>query len=177
MKYILEELTSKNSIDDIKEVAKCMRDIQKFNESDYYLSDLSHMGFHGYSIPDEQAYVTYTENCITDEDCKIYMARETCCSKSVIGVAMGGLTLPEKLTSRSSGRVLFYWINPKYRKTTLGNNLYKKLWGWFDDRNAVSVSITFKSWQKDLAKYFKSKGYEENNVELVGPVRFLEASA
>ena len=164
-------------MDDIKEVAKCMRKIQKYNEQDYYSTSLEDMGFQGFAIPDEKTYITYTENSVWDDDVKVFMARETCCSKEIIGVAMGGLTPGDRITDRSSGRVLFFWVNPKYRKTTLTNNFYKRLWGWFDDRNCVSVSITFKSWQDKLAKYFMSKGYKTNNVELVGPVRFLESVA
>ena len=52
--------------------------------------------------------------------------------------------------------------------------MYKKMWGWFADKKCINVSITFKSFQKDIVSYFEKKGYTMNNVELVGPVKFLE---
>lgn len=178
MKYTLVELDENSSKDDIKEVANCMMRIQKHNERDFYIGKFQYMGFEGFKLPSQEEYKTFVENATWERDAKIYMARETCCDKSVVGIAVGGLTRAEKAANyRSCGRLLFFWVDSNYRKTTMTNGLYKKLWGWFADMNCISVSITFKNFQNKLTEYFMSKGYTVNNVEVVGPVRFLEETA
>ena len=174
MKYILTEATSENvSKDDIKEIAECMRVIQYFNERGFYTGNIKSMGFHGFKIPTRKEYETFVENALIEPDAKIYMAREACCKKEIVGLAVGGVT--DMAENECSGRLLFFWTHPSFRKNTLTNNLYKKMWGWFDSRKCISVSITFKHFQEKMAKYFMNKGYEINNMELVGPIKFLEA--
>ena len=176
MKYIMVEATSGNtSKDDIREIGQCMRLMQDYNERGFYKPNPELMGYQGFSVPSQEEYETYIENLLIEPDAKIYYARENCCEKEIVGLAIGGLTAPlQEKPHKASGRILFFWSNPKYRKTTMVNNLYKKMWGWFADKKCINVSITFKSFQKDIVSYFEKKGYTMNNVELVGPVKVLE---
>lgn len=173
MKYILEELTSVDEFKDIEEMARLTKKIQKENEQTHYLPNLLHMGYQGFKLPDYDDYCDYIFSLVNEKDAKVFFARETCCSKKIIGACVGALT-GKMFNGVRGGRVLFFWVHPDYRKSTLTNNMYKKMWGWFDKEKCSNVSITFKTWQEDILKYFMNKGYLINNVEVTGPVRFLE---
>ncbi len=172
MKYILEELTSVDDFKNIEDVARVIEKVTDDNERKYYLDDLQSMGYQGFDLPQYSDYCDFIFKCIPAEKTKVLMARETCCGKDVIGIAIAGLT--GKVRGFRSGRLLFFWVDPNYRKTTLLTTLYKKMWAWFSKKNCANVSINLKTWQEGILNYFMNKGYHINNVELTGPVKFLE---
>lgn len=176
MDYILKEINSENvKPKDIKDIAKCMRDIQKKNEQDFYRTHYGHMGWQGFQIVPIDKYELFVKNSLEEDKAKIVVCREKCCGKGIVGLSVSVITAGIEETSyRGCGRIVFFWSDEKYRKSTLVNNMYKKVWGWFDSMNCINVSINFKHFQKNIIDYFMKKGYFMNNVELVGPVRFLE---
>ena len=91
MKYILEELTSVDEFKDIEEMARLTKKIQKENEQTHYLPNLLHMGYQGFKLPDYDDYCDYIFSLVNEKDAKVFFARETCCSKKIIGACVGAL--------------------------------------------------------------------------------------
>ena len=151
MDYIIYELNSKNTILEIREIAKCMRNVQKFNEQDVYENNIEYMGYEGFKIPSQIEYENFLRSATTEEDAKVFVAKE---KDRIVGLSVCGLTQPHILEGRQQGRIIFFWISPDYRKTKLNNRLYKKVFGWFNNRNCVSVSLTVKNFQSKIAEFF-----------------------
>ena len=169
MNYTYKEVKSEIGLDDLRKLANCMRDVQKNNERDIYDDKPELMGHEGFRIPSQVEYERFITAAITEEDAKVFAAFQ---EDEVVGLAIGGITAPEHKTGRGSGRIMFFWSHENLRKTLLVKKLYKSLFGWFNDRNCINVSLTVKNFQSHIAKFFMSRGYKMNNVELVGPVRF-----
>ena len=172
MGYNLTEVKEDN-LKDIKELAECMRTVQYYNEKGIYAGNHMFMGYQGYGIPSKKEYISFIKDIVDNSSFKLLYSREECCGNKIIAVGLGALTSMANETKTRCGRVMFFWVHPEKRKTTLNNKLYKKLFGWFKKNNCPSVSISFKRHQDSLAKFFFNKGYKVDNMELVGPVEVV----
>ena len=179
MRYKVEEITSKNITKEyVKEIAECMRTVQWHNERGFYLDNLEFMGYQGFGIPSEEEYQEHIKAAINETSSKIFLAKETCCGNNPVGLSIVSLTnyIPEA-QYRRGGRVVFFWVHPKFRKTNLLKELYKHVWGFFRRRKCINISLNVKHFQSDIAKFFLQKGYKINNMELVGPTKKMVGKA
>ncbi len=172
MGYTITEVNKKNK-DDFKELAECMRTIQWHNERGIFAGNVTFMGHQGYDIPKLKEYIEFIKNIVNIPSAKLFFAKEDCCGEKVVGVAFGGFTEEAEESKTRCGRIMFFWVNPDFRKTKLPLTLYKKLFGWFKKNNCPNVSVTFNPFQNDMSRFFVKNGYRVANVELVGPVEVM----
>jgi GNAT superfamily N-acetyltransferase len=173
MGYIVTEVNNDKLDWEIKEIAECMKVIQWHNERGIYAGNHSFMGYQGYSLPSMDEYKGFIKDIINRDTAKIIMVKEDCCGEKIIGLTVGGLTDIAEESKKRSGRILFFWVHPEYRKSNITKKMYKALFGWFKKSDCISVSISFKHFQKNLARFFLKNGYMVENMELVGPVEVV----
>lgn len=85
----------------------------------------------------------------------LVLAKKDCCGNDIVGatLCMTGKDMNSHNIDKY-GKIVFFWVSPYHRKSTIYKRLRKYVVKWFRDKEVKSVSLNLDSHQKGLIKYF-----------------------